>query len=166
MLRQAPMEVASTIQRYEVRLKALTAAIKREAFIVGRLVQAVKDLQDFQVTVGVERAHDHILEAQKRANEDPPAPKQVQQSLLLLRELLDHARDQGTMAVPDSLQKEMMLRSHDIQYLLFGELSAAEKERRALTEIQMKLATDGGEMDNAVTEALGTTFDYFRAGGK
>jgi hypothetical protein len=166
MLRGASMDLAGAVSRYEVRLKSLTTAIKREAFIMGRLVQAVKELQGFQIMVAVERARDRVAEAEKRASEDPPAPKQIRDSLLLMHELLDHAHEQGTMAIPDTLQKEIMLRSHDIQYILFGELSAAEKERRALTEVQMKLANAGGEMDTAVTEALGTTFDYFRAGGK
>jgi len=166
MMRQAPMELAMSVQRYEIRLKGLTAAVKRETFIVGRLVQAVKELQGFQKTVSIERARDRVAEAQKRAAEDPVAPQAISQSLLFMKELLDHAHEQGATADMEALQKEIMLRSHDIQYILFGELSAAAKERRALSEIEMKLATIAGEMDGAVTDALATTFDYFRAGGK
>ena len=166
MMRQAPMDLAMNVQRYEIRLKGLTAAIKRETFIVGRLVQAVKELQGFQKLVALERARDRVIEAQKKAAEDPPAPPAISQSLLFMKELLDHAQVQGTAADPEALQKEIMLRSHDIQYILFGELSAAAKDRRALSEIQMKLATMAGEMDSAVTDALAMTFDYFRAGGK
>lgn len=167
LLRGAQMDLAVTVQRYEIRLKGLTASIRREAFIVGHLVQAVKELQGFQKSIAIERALDRVLEAEKRAAEDPPAPRPISESLLFIRQLLDHARDQGTMADMEALQKEVMLRSHDIQYdWLFREVSAAEKERRALTEIQMKLATLGSDLDGAMTDALGTTFDYFRAGGK
>ena len=165
-MRNAPMELASAVQRYEIQLRQLTAAVKREAFIVSRLVEAVKELQNFQKSVAVDRARDRIGEAQKRAAEDPRAPIQVSQSLGFMRELLDHAREQGATADTEALQKEIMLRSHDIQMVLFGEISAAQKDRRALSEMQMKLATIAGDMDAAVTDALGTTFDYFRAGGK
>ena len=155
------------VQRYESRLTLLTAEVKRESFIVSRLVLAVKELQGFQKMNEIERARDRVAEAQKKAAEEPVAPRAISESLTFIHQLLDHARDQGTMADTDALRKEIMLRSHDIQYdWLFREVSAAEKDRRALSEIQMKLATLGGELDGALTDALGTTFDYFRAGGK
>lgn len=162
LMRQAPIDISINLQRYEMRLEALAAAVKREAFIESRVDLAVHELSGFQVNIAVERARDRIAEAQKRAVGEPPAPTQVARALLSMREAVDRAHDQGSATDLEALQKEILFRSHDIHFILFDELFAAEKENRALAEIQARLARLSGVMSSAVTDGLTTTDAYVR----
>ena len=153
--------------RYESRLRQLAAVVKRDAFIVSQLVAASADLNDFQTSVAISKADDRIVAAQKRAAEEPVAPQSTQQMLMLLRDpLLKNAREQGTMVDISAVRKEIFGRTTPLEMELLREVDAARRDRQALTELQARLGAAAGQLDDALGEALGSSFDFVRAVGK
>jgi hypothetical protein len=60
-----------------------------------------------------------------------------------------------------------MIEKTHIPYIdLFKELDLARRERQALVDVQTRLAQINQDVDSAMIEALGSTFDFIRAGGK
>ncbi|MGZ7080837.1 MAG: hypothetical protein ACXVJT_15595 [Thermoanaerobaculia bacterium] len=162
-----PMEIVGPLTRYEARVTRLSAEVKRDTFIVAQLVAATRDLNDFQKMIAIQKAGDRIAAAKKRASEDQPAPISTQQTLDFLQDpLIKHALEQGTMADTAQIGKEILLRSGGVQTDLFRELDTARRERQALSDIQAKLLAVDQQLDGAVMEALGASFDFVRAGGK
>jgi hypothetical protein len=162
-----PMEIAGPLSRYEARVTRLSAEVKRDAFIVAQLVAATGALNDFQKMTAIQKAGDLIGAAKKRANEDPVAPTPTLQTLdLLLDPLIKHALEQGTMADTAELKREILLRSAGVQTNLFRELDTARRERQGLSDIQAKLLAVDQQLDSAVMDALSSSFDFVRAGGK
>ena len=151
---------------YERLVQALTAAVKRDAFIVGQLAAGAGELQDFQKLTAIEKVNDRIEAALKRAAENPTASAATLNALNGLAMTFRHAREQGTMADTESLRKELMDRTHFIQRDLFRELDAARNERQTLVEIETKVAAMNADLESAMIEALGATLDFIRAGGK
>ena len=66
----------------------------------------------------------------------------------------------------EGLQREIMKRSQALQYELFKELDQARKERQMMNDAVARLLRMTDNLDGAMTAALGSTFDYFRAGGR
>jgi hypothetical protein len=155
-----------SIDRYEALVRGLAAAIKRDAFIVAQLTHAAADLEDFQKLAAVEKANDRIEEALKRATQDPPASRGTLDTLNGLQQTLKHAREQGTMADTKSLQTEVLRRTHFIQRDLYTALDTARFEHRTIVEMETKLHQIGSELQSSMVEAMGTTFDFIRAGGR
>ena len=60
----------------------------------------------------------------------------------------------------------MLRKTHVIQQVLFSELQESRADRRAMTDLQARLSRMSTELDGALDEALGSTFDYFKAGGQ
>ena len=58
-------------------IRAKTAAVRRDAFIVSQIVAAAGELDDFQRNAAMEKARDHIEAAMKRARENPAAARQT-----------------------------------------------------------------------------------------
>jgi len=56
--------------------------------------------------------------------------------------------------------------AHTIYVELFRELDLARRERQALVDVQSRLAAINQDLDGALVEALGSSFDFIRAGGK
>jgi hypothetical protein len=161
------LEIAVPLSRYEARITRLSAEVKRDAFVVAQLVAATGELNDFQKMTAIGKAGDRIAAAKKRANEDPIAPITTLQTLdLLLDPLIKHALEQGTMADTAELKREILLRSSGVQANLFRELDTARRERQALSDIQAKLLAVDHQLDGAVMDALSSSFDFVRAGGK
>ena len=131
--------LAAQIDRMEGELRAKSAGVRRDAFIVSQLVAAVGELEDFQHTVALEKARDHINAALKRASETPVAA---------------------------STKRDLLKQNHFVQQVLFTELDDVRKDRQTLSDLQSRLSSITNDMDNALAEALGSTFDYFRAGGQ
>jgi len=48
----------------------------------------------------------------------------------------------------------------------FPELDDLRKDRQALSDAQSRLSSMTNDVDNALVEALGSTLDYFKAGGQ
>ena len=47
-----------------------------------------------------------------------------------------------------------------------GELDDVRRDRQTLSDLQARLSSLTNDIDNALGDALGATFDYFRAGGQ
>ena len=82
------------------------------------------------------------------------------------RDLIDKARQQGATADFPSLKREMMKQNHFLMQILFTELDDVRKDRQMFSDLQARLSSMTNDIDNALGEALGATFDYFRAGGQ
>ncbi|HEY3055863.1 MAG TPA: hypothetical protein VGK31_08035 [Thermoanaerobaculia bacterium] len=154
------------IERYEARLQRLAADVKRDAFIVSQVVQGSGALNDFQKTIAIEKALDRVEAAIKRGGEDPKASVFTMTALSQTKDALLHGRDQGSTADVPSLQKLMIEKAHVPYIELFKELDMARRERQALVDVQTKLAQINQDIDGAMVEALGSTFDFIRAGGR
>jgi hypothetical protein len=154
------------IDRMDGDIRAKNAAIRRDAFIVAQVVAAVGDLDDFQRNAAIEKARDHIEAAAKRARENPQASRQTFELLNAERDLLDKARQQGATADVPSLKRDMMKQNHFLQQILFNELDDVRRDRQSLSDAQSRLSNLTNDIDDALGEALGATFDYFRAGGQ
>jgi hypothetical protein len=158
--------LGSLIDQLDADTRARSAALRRDAFIVSQLIAAVGDLDDFQRNVALEKARDHINEAYKRASQNPVAPRSTFDLLQGEQELVDKARQQGGTADFPALKREMLKRTHFMQQTLFSELDDLRKDRQMLSDVQARLSSMTTDLDNALAEALGSTFDYFKAGGQ
>ncbi|HYS54700.1 MAG TPA: hypothetical protein VER58_13155 [Thermoanaerobaculia bacterium] len=154
------------IDRIDADSRLKTANVRRDAFIVSQVVAAVGALEDFQRNAAMEKARDHVEAAIKRARENPVAPRQTFELLDKLHDLIDKARQQGATADFPSLKRDLMRQNHFLQQILFNELDDVRKDRQALSDLQSRLSSMTNDIDNALGEALGATFDYFRAGGQ
>jgi hypothetical protein len=165
-----PGPLLSDIDRLEPDIQRDAAVLQRDAFIASQLAAATGDLHDFQRTVAVEKARDRIEAAIKRMYETKsqslPLATQRMELLEDVRQLLDHAHEQGATADLEGLQREIMKRSESLQYELFKELDQARKERQMMSDAVARLLRLTDNLDSAMTLALGSTFDYFRAGGR
>jgi len=158
--------LSAQVDRLEADLRGKTAALRRDAFIVSQLVAAIGELDDFQRTVAVDKARDHVEAALKRAAENPMAPRSTFELLQSQRDLINKAKQQGATADTPSLKRELLKGNHPMQQTLFGELDDVRKDRQTITDLQARLSSMTNDMDNALAEALGATFDYFRSGGQ
>jgi len=165
-----PGPLLSDIDRLEPDILRDAAVLQRDAFIASQLAAAAGDLHDFQRTVAVEKARDRIEAAIKHMYEtkQQSLPLSTQRMELLedVRQLLDHAHEQGATADLEGLQREIMKHSESLQYELFKELDQARKERQMMSDAVARLLRLTDNLDSAMTLALGSTFDYFRAGGR
>ena len=162
---QRPNELMM-IERYESRLHDLALGVKRDAFIVSRVVDGSGALNDFQKINAMQKAIDSVDAAIRRANEDPPASPFTQTALSQTHDALIHGREQGSIADTVALQKLMIDKTHPIYVELFKELYMAQRERQALVDVQTTLAQINQDIDSAMVEALGSSFEFVRAGGK
>ena len=158
--------LSAQIDRMESDIRNKSAALRRDAFIVSQVTSAVGELDDFQRLAAVDKARDHIEAAFKRAGENPVAPRSTFDFLQSQRELVNKARLQGSTADLVALKRDMLKGNHSMQQTLFTELDDVRKDRQMLTDLQSRLSSITNDLDNALAEALGSTFDYFRAGGQ
>jgi hypothetical protein len=155
-----------TIDRMDADIRAKTANVRRDAFIVSQIVAAVGELDDFQRNAAMDKARDHVDAAIKRARENPIAARQTFEVLQSEHDLIDKARQQGATADIPALKREMMKGNHFLQQTLFTELDDVRRDRQTLSDLQARLSSLTTDIDNALGDALGATFDYFRAGGQ
>jgi hypothetical protein len=168
---QPPTRPANTselalLERYANRLQNLALAIKRDAFIVSQVVQGIGDLNDFQKNNAIQKANDRVDAAIKRAGEDPKASPLTLTALSQTKDALLHAREQGASADLPALQKLMRDKTHTVYIELFKELDIARRERQGLVDTQKRLAEINQDIDSAMVDALGSSFEFIRAGGK
>jgi hypothetical protein len=154
------------IERYAGRVNALSAAIKRDAFIVAQIVAGLGELKDFQRNVALSKALDRIEAARKRGSEEPKASIFTMTAISKSYDAVKHAQQQGGAADLEALRKDVLEQTQTIRMELFKELDLARRERQALVDTQRTLAQVNQDLDGAMIDALGTTFDFFRAGGK
>lgn len=154
------------LDRLEQILKDRAAAIRRDAFLVSQLAAATGDLEDFQRNAALQKARDRVEAAQRRARDNPPAALQVQTALSQTFDLVEHARQQSGTADLPALKRDILRTTHVIQQVLFRELQESRADRQVMTDLQSRLSRMSTDLDQALDEALGSTFDYFRAGGQ
>jgi hypothetical protein len=162
----SPAVLAGFIDRMEGDLRNKASGLRRDAFIVSQVVAAAGELDDFQRSVAIEKARDHLNAALKRAAENPAAAPQTFTALQNARDLVDHAKQQGGTADIPALKRDLLKANHFIQQTLFSELDDVRKDRQTLSDLQSRLSSITTDLDNGLAEALGSTFDYFRAGGQ
>ncbi len=158
--------LAMQVDRVDAEIRAKSAAVRRDAFIVSEVVAAVGGLDDFQRTVAVEKARDHVNAALRRASENPVAAQTTFTALRKSFDAVERTRQQGATADIPALKRELLNQDHFIQQTLFTELDDVRKDRQTLSDLQSRLSSMTNDMDNALAEALGSTFDYFKAGGQ
>ena len=162
-----PPDWGSALPQYEKRVQLLTAGIKRDAFIISRVTLAVGDLSDdFQKLSAIQKAFDRIEEATLRAGQDPPASMWTQTALKKMTDRLEDGRRQGSTADLADLQRFISQQASGIQRELFQQLSDARGERQNLVDLLNRVQIMNADLEAAMIEALGTTFDYMAAGGK
>jgi hypothetical protein len=153
------------IERYASRLQNLAQAIKRDAFIVSQVVQGSGELNDFQKNNAIQKANDRVDAAIKRGSDEKASPLTMT-ALSQTKDALVHAREQASTADLPALQRTMIDKTHTIYIELFRELDMARRERQALVDLQKRLADINQDIDGAMVDALGSTFEFIRAGGK
>jgi hypothetical protein len=163
---QVSHEIAPELFDYQRRLDMLAKAIKRDAYIVAQMVHATGDLRDFQRNAAIEKAIDRLTSAQIRAREVPPASPEAQLALSKIDDALHHAREQASSADLPAVAQTILKESEDIQRDLFRNVETARRERELLVELQKKLSETNLDLEAAMIEALGSTMNFIRAGGK
>jgi hypothetical protein len=163
---QVSHEIAPELFDYQRRLDMLAKAVKRDAFLVGQMVQATGDLRDFQRNAAIEKAMDRVKAAQIRAAEMPAASPDTQTALSKIDDALHQAKQQASSADLDALAQTILKESHDIQRDLYRGVEVARRERELLSELQKKLSETNLDLEAAMIEALGSTMNFIRAGGK
>lgn len=162
-----PPDWANALPQYEKRVQLLTAGIKRDAFIISRVTLAVGDLSDdFQKLSAIQKAFDRIEEANLRAGQDPQASMRTLTALKKMTDRLEDGRRQGTMADLADLQRFISHQGSGIQRELFQQLSDARGERQNLVDLLNRVQIMNADLEAAMVEALGSTFDYMASGGK
>jgi len=162
----AMARVVMELDRQEASLRRLSAALKRDAFIVSKLVEATGDLRDFQRNSAIQEAIDHVNQAIRRAHQEPQASAQTKLALSSMKDDLEAARKQPMMADLAKLEKKMLERTRVVQFEMVQLLDDVRKERLALADILVRVTRVTSELDEGTNEALGATFSSFRAGGE
>src|SRR2546423_1556253 len=65
------------LERLEALMRDRAAAIRRDAFLVSQVVAATGEVDDFQRNAALQKAHDRVSAAQRRARENPVAALQT-----------------------------------------------------------------------------------------
>lgn len=165
MARSGPL--AFGVEQYTKELQELSTAVKRDAFIVAQMVAATGELrEEFQKHVALEKAHDHIDAALRKAAENPPAPGPVMTAVSQANDIVNHWRDNASSADLNDIQRQVLTKTADIQPVLFRELDEVRKNKVALKDLLAKLNAADDVLDEAMNEALVSTLDFFRAGGR
>lgn len=154
------------VEQYVAQLQDLSAAVKRDSFIVAQMVAAAAELhEDFQKHAALEKAHDHIEAAAKKASENPPASAVVQTAISQAGDIVDHWRDNASSADLKDIDRQILIKTGDVQPVLFRELDDVRKNKLAVKDLLAKLGNANDQLDDALNDALVSTLDFFRAGG-
>ncbi len=154
------------VEQYTKELQDLSMAVKRDSFIVAQMVAASGELHDeFQKHAALEKAHDHIDAALRKASENPPAPPQIQTAVSQANDIVNHWRDNASSADLKDIDRQILTKTADAQPVLFRELDEVRKNKLALKDLLAKLNTANDQLDDALNDALVSTLDFFRAGG-
>jgi ABC-type branched-subunit amino acid transport system substrate-binding protein len=154
------------LERLEAIQRERAAAIRRDAFIVSQLVVATASLDDFQRNAAMQKAREAIDAAQRRARENPPASIHTATALSKVYDLAKEAQKQGASADIPTLKRDILRQTHFVQQELFKGLQESRADRQAMTDLQARISRMATDLDQALGEALGATFDFFRAGGQ
>lgn len=154
------------VEQYSTQLQALAVAVKRDSFIVAQMVAAAGELNDdFQKHVALDKAHDHIELAVRKAGENPAASAVVQTAVSQAKDIVDHWRDNADSADLKEVNRQVLIKVADVQPVLFRDLDEMRKNKVALKDLLAKLNGANDALDDAMNEALLATFDFFRSGG-
>ena len=154
------------VEQYAQQLQDLSAAVKRDSFIVAQMVAAAGELQDdFQKHVALEKAHDHIEAAMRKASENPPAPPPVATAVSQANDIINHWRENFDSADLKDIDRQIGRKTADVQPVLFREIDEVRRNKLALKDILAKLNGANDQLDEALNDALVATLDFFRAGG-
>jgi hypothetical protein len=154
------------VEQYAKELQDLSTAVKRDSFIVAQMVAASGELHDeFQKHAALEKAHDHIDAAMRKAGENPPAPPPVQTAVSQANDVVNHWRDNASSADLTDIDRQLLKKTADVQPVLFRELDEVRKNKLALKDLLAKLNNADDLLDDALNDALVSTLDFFRAGG-
>ncbi len=164
--RRTPPVLGHAMNDYQRSLDLMAKGISRDAFIVAAVVRASRDLHDFQRNAALEKALDRVEEAQKRAAADPPAGPRTMMALNTIDGELRKARESASSADTAALAKMIIDRSYHIQYELFENLEQARSHREYLTDVQKRLSDLNLQLETAMVEAIGSTVEFIRAGGR
>jgi hypothetical protein len=164
--RRMPPGLGHAMTDYQRRLDLMAKGISRDAFIVAAMVRASRDLHDFQRNAAMQKALDRVKEAQQRAAAEPPAGPRTLDALNSIETDLRKARESVSSADTGALAKMIIERSYFIQYDLFEHLERARFERVYLTDVQKRLSDLNLELETAMVEAIGSTVEFIRAGGR
>ena len=154
-------DIRMALPAYEARVHELAKSVTFLSYAVSQLVLSARDLDDFQLNVAVEKVHDRMKESLARAVEEQAAP-QIIDTFRGLVDTFEHARDQGTMASVPTLRAELVKHADWLQRALFSELDRARAERRTLLVLQTKVNALNADLEEAMIQALGATFDFIR----
>jgi hypothetical protein len=154
------------LDQYTSQLQNLSVAVKREAFIVAQMIAAGGELHnEFQKHAALEKAHDHIELAMRRANDNPPAPPEVRTAVSQANDIIEHWRDNASSADLVDIERQLLKKTGDAQPVLFRELDETRKNKLAVKDLLLKLSNANDMLDDAMNDALVSTLDFFRAGG-
>lgn len=160
------LQVQQMLDRSEGQMNTHTAALRRDAFIVTRLVAAVGALNDFQVNSAIQQALDEVVAAQVRAGQNPKASAATVEMLATVHELLVKARSQGSMADLPALQRDILTRLEPLQRAMFAQVDELRRSRLIISDIRTRLMRWDDAIDQSMVEALSASLDYIKKGGK
>src|SRR5689334_13752794 len=127
--RQRPRDIPRSgplmfgVEQYAKELQDLSTAVKRDSFIVAQMVAASGELHDeFQKHAALEKAHDHIEAAMRKASDNPPAPGPVITAVSQANDIINHWRDNASSADLNDIDRQVLKKTADVQPVLFREL--------------------------------------------
>jgi hypothetical protein len=162
----APADWIISLSQSVERVNINAAALRRDAFNVAQQVSATGELNDFQVNAALQKARDRVEAARKRANEQPVASPTTMIAIGKSIDILEKAREQAGSANLDDVKTEMLRQTHFVQQELFTEVDVVRRERQSLSSALLKLNQMNQDLDQATVEALGSTFEFVKAGGE
>lgn len=160
-----PAEWEMALPAFEKRVQATTAGIKTQAFIVGQVTLALGDLtDDMQILSAMQKALDRIKEAQAKAGD--PYGSRTAVALMKMHDALENGRRQGTMADVEGIRRVLLKEGETIQSDLFRALKTARGDRQNLVDLLNRIQVMNSDLEGAMVDALGSTFDFMAAGGR
>lgn len=164
--RLALQQIKISLDQMEPEMQEQMAAVRRDAFIVTRVVAATGALNDFQINSAIQGAINEIEQAQIKAGENPRAPQSTMDMLNGSHELLVKARNQGSMTNVQDVQRELLKRVEPLQRAMFAQLDEARRARIIVSDIRTRLSRWDDSIDQAMVEALSASLSYMRVAPK
>src|SRR5947207_8618276 len=108
-----PPALLYDVDSYSTQLQNLSMAVKRDAFIVAQMVAATGELHEqFQKHVALEKAHDHIDAAFRKATEMPPASQVVITAVSQANDIVNHWRDNASSADLNDITRQVLIKTN------------------------------------------------------
>jgi hypothetical protein len=149
------------VDRVEADVMRDVDTLRRDTFIHSELLAVADSMHDFQINVTVQRAVERVSYMSRRAAEfKQPLPSPVAGLIASVRDRLDEARNQGSTADPQELERFIRERVGLMERIVIGELGTARLQRKMVSDAEVRLNRITEAIDTATNEALLSLIQY------